>query len=92
MKTVYGNATMLDYCCGVDVIGRFSLVGQYAEESVAKLRRSGTGLSVSAFTDTVACKAAYLRLCKKRKLIYQSPLYYNKLSGNLLFLCVFEVK
>jgi hypothetical protein len=53
---------------------------------------SGTGLFVSTFIDSEACRAAYTALCATHFLLFQSPVKKNDSSGNKLFLCVFMHK
>jgi hypothetical protein len=76
-------------CCGVQEVGGFASEPVYCKRYIKKITPSGTGVFLSTFIDDYFCKKAYLSLIKNHILLYQSPLYYNKESGNHLFLCVF---
>jgi hypothetical protein len=50
---------------------------------------SGTGFFIATFVDDKDCKAAYERLTREHKLLYQSPPMVNRRSDNKVFVCVF---
>lgn len=99
---VYCSSTKLPYCCGVNDLGEYTLASgeEQAEELEgdgyrrigADIHQSGTGLYTATFVHNARCDAAYEKMCEKYELLYRSPDFYNKNSGNDLFLCVFKDK
>jgi hypothetical protein len=85
----------MNSCCGVGEIGSFNLqeggINAFGyTPTPSNLQRSGTGLMVAAFINNAANKAAYEKMVKEHKLLYQSPVKRNSNSGNRLFFCVFQ--
>lgn len=78
-------------CCGVDEIGEFAMDDDTDEDFYDDLKHqpSSSGLSLAVFIDTPPCRKAYELLKNKYTILYQSPVCYNRGSGNNLFLVVY---
>jgi hypothetical protein len=79
-------------CCGVDEIGEFYRADTMSKDDFydeLKISPSHSGLSIAVFIDNEACHKAYELLKNKFTILYQSPCYRNRGSGNMLFLVVY---
>lgn len=93
--TIYASVSAFLYCCGVTEVGEFNTYEE-AHSLKAHLNdpwiKYSTGMCVSTFIDGPVQKAAYEIICKKCEVLYQSPVFVNKSTGNGVFLLVYKVK
>lgn len=87
---IWLNADPLSGSCGIDNLHSFYT--KYGNDELRHINKAGSGLYIANFIDRVDCKLAYIALCEKFKLLYQSPVRLNHHSGNYGFFCVFGDK
>lgn len=92
MNARYADWGTLSNCCGVYEIGDFHFTsGGWGGSPIEHAPRdTGANLVVATFTERDGQKEAYEALCRRYRLLYQSPIKRNRNSGNNLFLCVFD--
>lgn len=88
----YNDLRRMFTCCGVQEIGGFDFTDSaWGGDKIEEVSQDeGADLLIAAFIDESGQKEAYEALCKKFRLLYQSPVKRNRNSGNRLFLCVFD--
>ena len=97
-KPIYCNhIKYLPQTCGVTELGWFRDYEAVINAKAFKLGhippQLGAGWYICGFTDTCEeYKEAYLQLCKKYKLVYQSPVRTNTRTGHQFFFCIFDFK
>lgn len=81
--------------CGVSVLydfERFDYLGNPVSRELSKDEAGGAGWILTGFIDTTDCHMMYNTLCKKFKLVYQSPVRENRNSGNDFFFCIWDAR
>lgn len=83
--------TVLPQSCGVGELGIFRRVGGTPVKDITPL--GGAGWLIVSFTPARSeYKEAYEALCKRWKLVYQSPVRINKRTQREFFFCIFDTE
>lgn len=91
---MYTDQNTLVGTCGVGLLYNFREQNNAWNDyrKISSRPTGGAGFDVAGFVSTPECQRAYEELCKKRKLIFQSPVRVNKNSNNDFFFCIFDKK
>lgn len=83
-------------CSQVTLIGScgYSVIYNHGYNIGARIGAlmGGTGVAVAAFVNEPRCKRVYDWIVDNCKILYQSPVMFNRNSGNRNFLVVFKRK
>ena len=90
--TIFADSSILDYGCGVTVVGQFKNYKYHNLPLQFKIAGSGTGYYISSFINTDICKKAYKFIKKNYKITYQSTVQVNQNTGNRFFFIVYRKK
>lgn len=81
--------------CGIDVFSYFSDNAGWNKKDFnwhQKNPFAGSNLVIASFNESDICKKAYKEFTKGMTLLYQSPVYHNRLHKDKegIFMCVFD--
>jgi hypothetical protein len=91
-----GHNSVVPHTCGVGVVGHFRNSEELsywdgAEDLKTLVPTGGCGWVIASFTEKrPEFKEAYEILCKRWKLIYQSPVRVNNRTHRKFFFCIFD--